>query len=229
MRATMLTRSRVAVRALRTASAKSTRHPHTVLTAMVAVLAGFLLRLLLWCAIGTAIWILGLGVTMLAILAALAKKTFGLDGHLPTSVALCWLVTAWQCHACLRLQLCQDLHSELLLFLKLRGDEIPKPLGLAEMLKELAEVGQIVADLLTLTAHSELHHLKCFWGVGSVARTTLTKLHDGLKQMATNCLNPSWLVLQHNQHTRLINLSSRKRLTVDSCFYKEAPGSETLR
>ena len=87
-------------------------------------------------------------------------KPFGLERHLPTSVAIRWFATSWQCHACLRLQLCQDLHSELLLFLKLGGDKIPQPLGLAEMLEELAEVGQIVTDLPALGAHAELHHLK---------------------------------------------------------------------
>jgi len=96
---------------------------------------------------------------MLAILASIAKP-FGLGSHLPTLVAHCWLATAWQCKSRFGLQVIEDLNSELLLFLKLGGDKIPQPLGLAEMLEELAEVGQIVTDLPALGAHAELHHLK---------------------------------------------------------------------
>ena len=91
---------------------------------------------------------------MLAILASIAKP-FGLGSHLPTLVAHCWLATAWQCKSRFGLQVIEDL-----LVLELGGDKIPQPLGLAEMLEELAEVGQIVTDLPALGAHAELHHLK---------------------------------------------------------------------
>lgn len=89
-------------------------------------------------------------------------KPFRLERHLTTMVALRWLATRWQCQPCFSLEILEDLHSELLLFLELGGDEIPEPLGLAEVFEELAEVGQIVTDLPTLAAHAELHHLKWF-------------------------------------------------------------------
>ena len=105
--------------------------------------------------------------TLLGLLAAITNCFFCLGSLLPTWIAVKLLClphpgnasTPWQRQPCFSLEICQDLHRELLLFLELRGDEVPQPLGLAEVFEESAELLQIVTNLLALGSHAELHHL----------------------------------------------------------------------
>ena len=87
-------------------------------------------------------------------------KTACLGRGLPTVIARGHWLALRQGNARSCLEVSQDRHGKVLLLFELRRDEISEPLGLAEMLKELAEVGQIVTDFLALAAHAELHRLR---------------------------------------------------------------------
>ena len=67
-------------------------------------------------------------------------KTACLGSSLATVIARGRWLALWQGHARSCLEVSQDLHSKVLLLLELRCDEIPEPLGLAEMLQESTEL-----------------------------------------------------------------------------------------
>lgn len=80
------------------------------------------------------------GTTPTDTVVAGVTKTACLGSSLATVIARGRWLALWQGHARSCLEVSQDLHSKVLLLLELRCDEIPEPLGLAEMLQESTEL-----------------------------------------------------------------------------------------
>ena len=82
-----------------------------------------------------------MGTTATDTVATRVTNTVRLASSSPAVIAFrCWLATLWQRHLRSSLEVRHDLHGKVLLLLELRRNEIPEPLGLAEMLEESAEL-----------------------------------------------------------------------------------------